>query len=87
MRKNLRIRMHNIISKPILRHDSEIWVLENKTIFKGIEAERKLETSEMRLLQHTPGVTLIVRIRSEYVGNSLGQLVRLWRSKRINTIV
>lgn len=64
MRQDLKIRMHNIISKPALRYGSETWVLRQQD-------RKRIEASEMRFLRHTLGVTLRDRMRSEDIRKEL----------------
>jgi hypothetical protein len=44
MRKEIKLRLHNIILKPALQYGSETWVLR-------AEGKRRIETSEMRFLR------------------------------------
>ena len=50
MRRDLKIRMHNIVSKPALRYGSETWVIRQQD-------RRRIETSEMIFLRSTMRVT------------------------------
>jgi hypothetical protein len=58
MRKEIKLRWHNIISKPVLQYGSETWVLR-------VADKRRIETSEMRFLRSVLGVSLRDKIRSE----------------------
>jgi hypothetical protein len=49
--KGIKLRLHNIISKPALQYGSETWVLR-------AEDKRRIETSEMRFLRSVLGVSL-----------------------------
>jgi hypothetical protein len=60
MRKEIKIRLHNIISKPALQYGSETWVL-------SAEDKRRIETPEMRFLRSVLDVSLRDKIRSENV--------------------
>jgi hypothetical protein len=57
MRKEIKLRLHNIISKPALQYGSETWILR-------AEDKRRIETSEMRFLRSVLGVSLRDKIRS-----------------------
>jgi hypothetical protein len=58
MRKEIKLRLHNIISKPALEYGKETWVLR-------AEDKRGIETSEMRFLRSVLGVSLRDKIRSK----------------------
>jgi hypothetical protein len=60
----IKLRLHNIISKPALQYGSETWVL-------GAENKRRIETSEMRFLRSVLGVSLRDKMRSEDVRKQL----------------
>jgi hypothetical protein len=64
MRKEIKIRLHNIISEPALQYGSETWVLR-------AEDKRRIETSEIRFLRSVLGVSLRDKIRSENVRKQL----------------
>jgi hypothetical protein len=64
MRKEIKLRLHNIILKPALQYGSEMWVLRAKD-------KRRIETSEMRFLRSVLGVSLRDKIRSEDVRKQL----------------
>jgi hypothetical protein len=64
MRKEIKLRLHNIISKPALQYGSETWVLRE-------EDKRRIETSEMRFLRSVLGVSQRDKIRSENVRKQL----------------
>jgi hypothetical protein len=64
MRKEIKSRLHNIISKPALQYGSEIWVLR-------AEDKRRIETSEMRFLRSVLVVSLRDKIRSENLRKQL----------------
>jgi hypothetical protein len=57
MKKEIKLRLHNIISKPTLQYGSKMWVLR-------AEDKRRIETSEMRFLKSVLGVSLRDKIRS-----------------------
>jgi hypothetical protein len=58
MKKEIKLRLHHIISKPALQYGSETWVLR-------AEDQRRTETSDMRFLRSVLGVSLRDKIRSE----------------------
>jgi hypothetical protein len=58
MTKEIKLRLHNVISKPALQYGSETWVLR-------AEDKRRIETSEMRFLRSVLGVSPRDKIRSE----------------------
>jgi hypothetical protein len=64
MRKEIKLRVHNIISKPALQYGSETWVLRT-------EDKRRIETSDMKFLRSVLGVSLRYKIRSENVRKQL----------------
>jgi hypothetical protein len=64
MRKEIKLRLHNIISKPALQYGSETWVLR-------AEDKRRIETSEMRFLRSVLGVSLRYKIRCKNVRKQL----------------
>jgi hypothetical protein len=64
MRKEIKLRLHDIISKPALQYGSETCVLR-------AEDKRRIETSEMRFLRFVLGVSLRDKISSENIRKKL----------------
>jgi hypothetical protein len=64
MRKKIKLRLRNTISKPALQCGSETWVLRT-------EGKMRIETSKMRFLRSVLGVSLRDKIRSENVRKQL----------------
>lgn len=64
MRKEVQLKMYNIISKPALMYGSETWVLT-------AQEKRRLEASQMRFMRSLLGVTLRDRIRSQVIRDGL----------------
>jgi hypothetical protein len=58
MRKEIKLRLRNIISKPALQYGSETWILR-------AEDKRRIETPEIKFLRSMLGVSLRHKIRSE----------------------
>jgi hypothetical protein len=58
VRKEIKLRLHNIISKPALQSGSETWVLR-------AEDKRRIETSQMRFLRSVLGVSRRDKVRIE----------------------
>jgi hypothetical protein len=63
MRKEVKIRTHNVIVKPALQCCNETWVLEE-------EDKRKREASEMRFLRPPLGISLGDKIGSTDIKNN-----------------
>ena len=65
MRKEVKLRLHNVVSKPMLLYSSETWIMREKD-------KNKIESSEMRFLRRLQGVSLRDRVRSADIRNELG---------------
>jgi hypothetical protein len=72
----IKLRLHNIISKPALQYSGETSVLRE-------EDKRRTETSEMRFPRSVLGVSLRDKIRSKEVRKQLTQTE--WWKKYKNT--
>ncbi|KAJ4431271.1 hypothetical protein ANN_19868 [Periplaneta americana] len=66
MRKEIKLRIHNITSKQALKFASETWVLRAKD-------KSRTETAHMRFLRSTLGVTRRGRLRNKDIRNQLQQ--------------
>jgi hypothetical protein len=62
MRKDLQIRLHNVIAKPVLLYGSECWTLRQKD-------RNRINSSQMKFIRSLTGVTLRDRIKSEDLRN------------------
>ena len=60
MSKRLKAKIYTTIVRPVMTYGSECWGLKNKD-------ERKLKTTEMRMLTMMLGVTLKDKLRNEEV--------------------
>jgi hypothetical protein len=61
MSKEIKLRLHNIISKPALQYGSETWVLR---VLRAAD-KRRIETSKIKFLRSVLGVSLRDKITSE----------------------
>jgi hypothetical protein len=62
MRKDLRIRFHNVIAKAALLYGSECWTLRQKD-------RNRINSSQMKSVRSLTGITLRDRIKSEDLRN------------------
>lgn len=64
MSKEIKLKLHNVISKPTLLYGSETWVLRAAD-------KRRIETAEMRFLRPLLGLSLRDQIKSEEIRKQL----------------
>jgi hypothetical protein len=62
MRKDVKIRFHNVIAKSSLLYDTECWTLRRKD-------RNRINSSQMKFIRSLAGVTLRDRIKSEDLRN------------------
>ena len=60
MRKEIQLRFHNIISKPVLLYGREYWTLRQRD-------KSRINSLQIRFLRSLSGVTLKDRIKSEEI--------------------
>jgi hypothetical protein len=84
MRKEIKLRLHNIILKPALQYGSETFV-------SRAEDKTRIETSEISFLRCMLGVSLRNKIRSEDVRKQLNteqmvEKIQEYQKKRHNHV-
>jgi hypothetical protein len=67
MRKDIKQRLHNIVSKPALKYASETWTLKSRD-------KQRLEAAQMTFMRSLCGVTRRDRLRNIDLRTQLGEI-------------
>ena len=60
MKKEIKLRIHNITAKAALKFGSEVWVLKKRE-------ERRLEAAQMKFLRHLLGITNLDKEKNQSI--------------------